>query len=262
MKKILSYIILLTGGMLVFSACKKESNIKAEYTSAEESAFVRVIHASPFFRTVFNAPDSINLFVNNAKVNSGMITYAGVFPASGSNFGYFAVQPGLVNVRLSVAGVVNPDSIALTTFSKVIQKGQYYSIILTDNIKSANDSAKIFIPDVYNKPSNGNYSIRFIHAVLNDTVGKNIDIFSARRNANIYNNIAPGQIVNFSSFPYNSQVADTFYVRRAGTLQNLAITTSSVGFFGNQRAYTFIYRGNADLTSGTKVRALVPYLHQ
>ncbi len=260
MKKILSYIILLTGGMMVFSACKKESNIKAEYTNVEGSAFVRVIHASPFFRTVFNAPDSINVFVNNAKVNSGLITYAGLFPASGTNFGYIAVQPGLVNVRLSVAGVVNPDSIALTTFSKVITGGQYYSIIMTDNIKSARDSSKVFLQDVYNKPSNGNYSIRFVHAVLNDTVGKNIDIFSARRNANIYNNIAPGQIVNFTSFPYNSQVSDTFYVRRAGTLQNLAI--SNTVSYGNQRAYTVVYRGNADLTSGTKARTLASFLHQ
>lgn len=259
MKKILSYFSILAAGIVLFSACKKETDIKAQYSTTEENAFVRIVHASPFFRNVFNAPDSINVFVNNVKVNGPLITYAGLFPATGTAFGYFAVPTGLLNVKLTVGGVVNPDSIPLTTFAKVVTKGQYYSFILTDDIKNPNDSAKIILQDFYTKPSNGNYSLRFVHAVLNDTAGKNIDVFSTRRNANIYNNIKPGQIVNFSNYPYNSQLSDTLYVRRAGTLQTLATTIAS---FGNQRAYTMVYRGDGNLTSGTKVRSMIPFLHQ
>lgn len=259
MKKILSYFSILAAGLVLFSACQKETDIKAQYTTTDENAFVRIIHASPFFRTVFNAPDSVNVFVNNVKVNGPLITYGGLFPASGTAFGYVAVPTGTLNLKLSVAGVVTPDSIALTTFTKVVAKGQYYSFILTDNIKNPNDSAKIILQDFYTKPGNGNYSLRLVHAVLNDTVGKNIDVFSTRRNANIYNNIKPGQIVNFSNYPYNSQLNDTLYVRRAGTLQTLATTIAS---FGNQRAYTIVYRGDGNLSTGTKVRSLIPFLHQ
>lgn len=259
MKKILSYSSLAAVAMIMFVACQKEAQIQAPFTTTEDNAFVRVIHASPSFRQVFNAPDSFNIFVNDAKVNGPLITYAGLFPATGTNFGYIAVPTGLQNIKLSVAGIVNPDSIPLTLFSKVFTKGQYYSIIVTDNFKSANDSAKIILQDNYTKPNNGNYSIRFVHAVLNDTAGLNIDVFSARRNANIFNAIKPGQVVNFQTFPFNSQVSDTFYVRRAGTLQNLAATIASPG---NQRVYTFIYRGNGDLITGTKARVLIPYLHQ
>lgn len=258
MKKILLCTLLLATGLLTFSACEKKADRKAEFTTTEENAFVRIIHVSPSFRQVFNAPDSFNIFINDNKVNGPLITYAGLFPATGSNFGYFAVPTGLQHIKLSVAGIVKADSIPLTLFSKVFLTGQYYSILVTDNIKSPNDSAKIILQDNFTKPSNGNYSIRFVHAVLNDTTGKNIDVFSARRNANIYNDIKPGQIVNFQNFPFNSQVSDTLYVRRAGTLQNLAITT---GLFGNQRAYTFIYRGDGNLTTGTKARVLFPYLH-
>ena len=262
MKKILSYTTLTAAVLITFIACKKQADIVAPFATTDDQAFVRVIHASPFFRQVFNAPDSFNIFVNNAKVNGPLITYAGLFPTSGTAFGYIAVPQGLVNIKLTVAGTVNTDSIPLTLFTKIFTKGQYYSIIVTDNFKSATDSSKIILQDTYTKPGNGNYSVRFVHAVLNDTAGLNIDVFSARRNANIFNAIKPGQIVNFQTFPYNSQVSDTFYVRRAGTLQNLAISIATPGFLGNQRVYTLIYRGNGDLTTGTKARVLFPYLHQ
>ena len=260
MKKILSYSILLAAGLMLIAACKKQADIKADFVTTGDNAFVRLIHVSPSLRQVFNAPDSINIFINNAKVNGPLITYAGLFPASGTNYGYFAVPTGLVHIKLTVAGIVNTDSIPLTSFSKVFTKGQFYSIIVTDNIKAANDSSKMILQDIYTKPNPGNYSIRFVHAVLNDTADKNIDVYSARRNANIYNNIKPGEIVNFRTYPYNSQLNDTLYVRRAGTLQNLA--TVNGASFGNQRAYTLIYRGNGDLTSGAKARMLASYLHQ
>lgn len=256
----LSYTTLLAAGLMLLAACKKQSDVKADFVTTEDNAFVRLIHASPSLREVFNAPDSINIFINNAKVNGPLITYAGLFPAAGTNYGYFAVPTGLINIKLTVAGIVNTDSIPLTLFTRVFTKGQFYSIILTDNIKDANDSSKIILKDVYTKPNPGNYSIRFVHAVLNDTVGKNIDVYSTRRNANIYNNIKTGQIVDFQTYPYNSQLNDTLYVRRAGTLQNLA--TVNGASFGNQRAYTLIYRGNGDLTTGVKARALASYLHQ
>lgn len=259
MKKILLYTTLLVAGVVTFIACKKQADITAVYSTTDDQAFVRVIHASPFFRQVFNAPDSFNIFINNAKVNGPLITYAGQFPLPGTAFGYIAVPQGLVNLKLTVAGRVTPDSIPLTLFTKVFTKGQYYTIIVTDNIKSANDSSKIILQDNYTKPGNGNYSVRFVHAVLNDTAGLNIDVYSTRRNANIFNAIKPGQIVNFQTLPYNSQLSDTFYVRRAGTLQTLA---TSIGSLGNQRAYTFIYRGNGDLTTGAKARVLSSYLHQ
>ena len=119
MKKILSYTLLLATGLLTFSACEKETDRKADFTTTEENAFVRVIHVSPSFRQVFNAPDSFNIFINDNKVNGPLITYAGLFPATGSNFGYFAVPTGLQHIKLSVAGIVKADSIPLTLFSKV-----------------------------------------------------------------------------------------------------------------------------------------------
>jgi len=260
MKKFSLYISLFTAGILLFSACQKETKTKADFTTTEGNAFIRVVHVAPSFRQVFNAPDSFNIYVNGAKVNSPFLTYLSIFPSPFN--AYFAVQPGLQQIKVSVHGFAsaNPDSTLITSFTKLFTTGQYYTLLVTDSIKSPRDSSQMFLPDVYSKPSPGNYSLRFVHAVWNDTTGKNIDIFSARRNANIYNNIKPGQILPFITLPYNTQLNDTLYVRRAGTLFNLSIL-NNIGL-SNQRVYTLVYRGNGDLTTTNKARSLGAYLHQ
>ncbi|MBI2273748.1 MAG: DUF4397 domain-containing protein [Bacteroidetes bacterium] len=262
MKKITLYTSLFAAAIMLFSACKKEADKTANFVASDEStAYVRVIHAAPSFRNIFNAPDSFNVYVNDIKMNAPFLTFGSVFPASTTAFGYVAVQPGLNQFRVNIHGFASasPDSTRLINFSKVFQAGEYYTLLLTDSIKSQRDSSQMFLKDAYTKPLNGNYGLRFVHAVWNDTAGKTIDVFSARRNANIYTNIKPGQISTFNSLAANTQLSDTLYVRRSGTLINLA-QLNGVSF-ANQRSYTLFYRGNGDLATGTKARALATYLH-
>lgn len=262
MKKLLSYTALIAAGMMVFASCEKQADRTAEYTTVEDKAFIRVIHASPSFRQVFNAPDSINLYVNNVKVNGPLITYGGFFPAAATTgFGYFAVPAGLQTLKVTVAGRVNPDSIQLALFTNLALKGQRYSVILTDDVKSARDSSKMILPDNIIQPNTGNYRLRFVNAIVADTAGTTVSIFSARRNGNIFNSIAPGQVVDFQTLPFNSQLSDTLYVRRPGSTFNLAVLNGAS--FGNQRSYTMIYRGyGGTVTTGTKGRTLVTYLDE
>lgn len=262
MKKTISYIAMLAAGVTVFASCEKQADRTANYTTVDGKAFVRVIHASPSFRQVFNAPDSINIYVNNEKVNGPLITYGGLFPAAATTgFGYIAVPTGSQTVKVTVAGRVNPDSIQLVVFNNQATAGQRYSIILTDDIKSNRDSSKMILPDNITQPTTGNYRIRFINAIAADTAGTTVSIFSTRRNGNIFNSIAPGQIVDFQTLPFNSQLSDTLYVRRPGSTFNLA--TLNGASFGNQRSYTMIYRGyGGTVTTGTKGRTLVTYLDE
>ncbi len=260
MKRILSYTALLAAGVMAFASCEKKADRTANYTSSDGMALLRVIHAAPSFRQVFNAPDSINLYVNNAKVNGPLLTYTGTFPASATTgSGYFAVPAGLQNLRLTVAGRVNQDSIPLATVSRIITGGQRYSLIITDNIMAANDSAKIFIPDNMTAATPGNFRLRFVNAISSDTAGTTVSIFSTRRNANIFNSVAPGQVVDFQSLPFNTQLSDTLYVRRPGGTFNLAVINGAS--FGNQRSYTLVYRGYGSVVStGVKGRVLASYL--
>lgn len=261
MKKVLSYAALLAAGMMTIIACEKQADKTATFTSAQDMAYVGVIHASPNFRQVFNAPDSINVFVNNNKVNAGLITYGSVFPnAATALSGYFAVTPGLQNIKLTVAGRVMTDSIPLATMSKIFTKGQKYSLIITDAIQNNRDSSKMLLPDVYSKPNTGSFNLRFVNAISTDTAGAMVSVYSTRRNAHIFNSVAQGGVVNFQSFPYNVQLNDTLYIRRPGSNYNLD-TLNNVSF-SNQKTYTLIYRGDGRTNVGAKARILVPYLHE
>jgi hypothetical protein len=259
MKKLFSYITLVAAGAFLLTACKKQYDTNATFTTTDGTTYIRFIHAAPSLRQIFSQRDSLNIFVNNAKVNGAFLTFSNVFPAS-SNYGYISVPSGLQQIKLSVAGTVNPDSIQLINFTKIFQANQKYTVMITDSVNAANDSAKMIIPDTYSKPLPGNYVMRFVHAVWNDTTGKTIDIYSTRMNRLIGTNLKPGAITNFITLPYNSQLNDTLYIRRFGTTFNLA-TLNGVSF-SNQRAYTLYYRGDGNLTTGTKARAMERYVHE
>ena len=252
-------MFVFAAGAMVLMACKKEYDTTATFNTTEGNTYIKFIHVAPTFRQVFNKADSFNIFINNAKVNGTFLTYNGVFPSS-NNYGYISVPAGLQQIKLSVAGVVNPDSIQIVNFTKIFQANQKYTVMVTDNVAATNDSAKIIVPDTYTKPNPGNYLLRFVHAVWNDTAGKTVDIYSTRMNRLIGTNLAPGAVTNYITLPYNSQLNDTLYIRRFGTTFNLA--TLNGASFSNQRAYTMYYKGDGNLTTGTKTRSIATYVHE
>ncbi len=267
MKKISFYTCFFAAGILLFTACKKETKMNATYESAtDQTAYLRVIHASPNFRQVFNAPDSFNVYVNNVKMNAPFLTYGSIFPAATTGNGYVAVAPGQQQVKISVNGFASasPDSTQILTLSKTFGAGEYYTLFISDSLKS-NPNAS-FVPDLFTKPLNGNAGIRFMHAVLNDTAGKSVDVYSYARNATVFTNLLPGQVSPIVSLGVNVGVADTFYVTRsapAGTLLANRIVLAKLALAAaNQRNYSLYFRGDANLTTGTRARTLSVYLHQ
>ncbi len=265
--------ILITGIILValvmnLSSCNKDFTTKSPYSTLDGTSMLRIMDLSPNFRNIFSLPDSFNVFINNNLITgytpSGtlLMTYGSAFPTASSGWGYISIPPGIQQIRLSVRSANNPDSITITSFTKVIQPNSYYSFIITDSINSTRDSSQMFFRDstLAGPPTQGYFNLRFIHAVLNDTVGKNIDIWSTRTNRNIFANVKPGQITTFSQWAFNALLTDTLYVRRAGTAITLATLNSQT--FNNQRTYTLYYRGDGNLTTGTKARTLSVYVNQ
>lgn len=267
MKKITFYTCFFAAGILMFMACKKETKMNATYEAGnDQTAYLRVIHASPNFRQQFNAPDSFNLYVNNIKMNAPFLTYGSIFPATTTGNGYVAVTPGLQQIKMSVHGFASasPDSTLIMNFTKTINAGEYFTLFVSDSLKT-NPNAS-FVPDVFTKPLNGNAGIRFMHGVLNDTAGKTVDIYSYARNATVFTNLLPGQVTSIVSLGVNVGVADTFYVTRSaptGTqLANRIVLAKLALAAANQRNYSLYYRGDGNLTTGTKARTLSVYLHQ
>jgi hypothetical protein len=281
-KSSLFSIIIVAATFITISACKRDFIIINNPTIADSSfAYVKLVDASPYFRQVTGAADSFNVFFNGVKVNGPALSYNSLFPIainSGSTAtnlivnSYLAVAPGTQTIKLSVAGVVNPDSIPILSITKTLVAGRLYSLLVTDSIKSARDSAQIFVQDFWTAPSAGYINVRLMHAVLNDTVGKTVDLYSYAKNATIFTGIKPGQTTAFSTVGYNIQTPDTFYVTRSGVpaatplsgrtiLAKLLFNSISTGAVP-QRTFTLYFKGDGNLTSGTKGRSLASYINQ
>jgi hypothetical protein len=258
MKKYISLIILSCVIGLIWS-CKEKLELVSPTSSPDGLAYIKIAQFSPNFRQVFNNRDSFNIYANAVKLNGTFLTYGSFFP-SAANL-YAAVPAGTTALRITLNGVTTPDSLTLATVTKDLTAGAYYSFILTDSVLKTTESRQIFLQDNFARTDTNHFTIRFVHAVLNDTLGKNVDIYSLRLAANIFTNIAPGTTTPFISEPYNF-ISDTLIVRRAGIAFELARLSTVALPIGRERAYTLIYKGNAANTTAPKGRSLVYYANQ
>jgi hypothetical protein len=254
-------------GVLIAACEKKDGIASPELVTAgakSDMAHVKVVHAAPNFRDRIGVPDSLDIYLNGIKINSGSnFTYGNAFPANptapNSAVGtYAAVRAGAVNVRVVRRGASIFDSATVANIPTILAAGGYYSFIITDSVRNLRDSSRIFVRDNFPIPNPGRYALRLIHAAA-DSADRRIDIWSSRRNNYLYNNIPSGFVGSFIIQPQFS-VADTLIVRRAGTMTELARINNII--FTDQRVYTLLYRGKEGLTSGTKARSLIYYLHR
>lgn len=261
-KNIFLVLILASMGGLLWSCSKQTTtalDIVATTNSVSTSAFIKIVHYAPAFRLATNNADSINLFLNGKKINGAFLTFGSMFPSI-SNL-YAAVPSGMNSIKISTNGVLTPDSIGVVTLSKVLEAGKYYTLIMTDSILNANSSKQIFTQDNFMISDTNTFTMRFVHAILNDSTGKNVDIYSTRRANNIFVNVSPGTVTDFTPILYNF-VTDTLIVRRAGGTFELARLTTATNPLARQRAYTLVYKGTPSTTTAPKGRALITFANQ
>jgi hypothetical protein len=193
------------------------------------------------------------------------MTYNAIWPNIGANNGYTAIPAGEQEIKLSL-GALNPDSVTIKRLVKTLEPGAYYTFMITDSINAGVTVNHQFIRDNFIKPNPGYYNLRFIHTALEDTVSgaqktvDTVDVFSTRNNRNIYTRITPGTVTGFSQLGYNAQLNDTLYIRRTRSMVNLA-TLNNVQF-SQQRTYTLYFKGDGNVTTGTKARSLATFVHQ
>jgi hypothetical protein len=249
---------------VAMSGCKKDPGTKAPLLENQNDAYVRVIHVAPSFRQIFSNRDTFNVYAGSARINSPFLTYNSFFPGSTVD-NYVALPAGNQLFRFSVPGVVNYDSVTLYSFTKNLLPGQRYSLIITDSIKNTNEAAQMWLRDDYTVPVPGQFGIRFVNAVINDTAGKTVDLYSVKLKGNMFTNVKGFSATGFHY--YNTTLnADTLIVRRSGvTTWELArlplIGTNAPIPYSSQHVYTYIYRGDTKLTTGTKGRGLTSYLN-
>ena len=248
-KNILIILVFLIG----FLSCEKDKSVVATYQPTGSNAFLRVMHVSPNFRAVQHYADSFNVYVGANKVNGTLFTYNSAFPAAAINVNTYASVPaGNQQIRLSLPGKSVTDSFTILTLSKTLESGKYYTFFITDSLTAQQNPTKIWAEDAnFLSDDTMQYKIRFAHAILNDTAGKNVDVYSYRKGGNIFSNISPGTVTDFISLPAPT-VLDTISIRRPGTGFELAKLTNVSIVKG--RSYTILYKGSPG-TTGSNVRA-------
>jgi hypothetical protein len=295
MKKYFGSLFIIAGSLLFITSCKKSDKYVAKRLPITNNAYLRIVHVAPNLATVLGVADNFHIYINDPKINGPAFVYATTtanlanaagttvatypttvtaFPAQAVNTDtYIAVATGTENIRLSLVGKNLVDSITFVKLPVTLGTGQYYTLFITDNIRDGQTAPQILTQDFFAKPDTGSYSLRFAHMVLNDTAGKNVDVYSTKQAATIFANIAPGAVTGFLNFkisPTIPSIPDTIVIRRAGTLNELtryppnvyggvAVTSSitPVSYTNNQRVYTLIYKGNASVTTGAKARSVI-----
>lgn len=215
-------------------------------------------------------------FSNKARVqiyNAAMGTtrnyvYADGVPLSGASFAFpstFPSTPANFAVTAGLREFVIKDTAAVTTqpqmaFGENLQANKFYTIFMYDTINVIKHKT---VENTIVIPADTTARIRFANFAYLPGNAPALDLFSKNQNAVVIPNISGTQVSDFIS--YQSNKADTFYLRLAGTgtfLQNRTNSTATppVTTFANvqlifnptnKRSYTIIFRGSyrSDLTN-------------
>lgn len=208
-----------------------------------------------------NTGPQVFLYANGVKVNGNNLGYAGIYPATTV---YSALKSGsteftVILARLNTTVVPNiPAPIAgdtLLRFTQSIEKGKYYSVMLTDTLPSM--KAVVYEDDL-NLPAAKKFKIRLINNTMNplDT----LVLYSRLQKANIIGNTLHKKASSYVELDVPT-LNDTLEVRSAtGTaaLYYVGSQTAPQAFLPVwQRIYTIVARGKTGLTSKTPSASLV-----
>src|SRR5204863_1231693 len=226
--KIISLYLGTVSMCCLYMACSKSNNdkIAAEDKDLKSSAVVQVYNA------VVNSTGTTNVYVDGVPVTGAALTFGTAFPASGYAF---KVKPRLrgFSIRSTSTSPVQAPII----FSENFEPNKKYLIIMYDTTTTAK---QLTFENNIVIPSDTTARVKFANFIYNNTDVLPVDIFSKRRNQNIFSNVSRTQVTDF--IPYASSVSDTLIVREAGTLNQLTVLN---GFSPTpKRSYTLIYRGS------------------
>jgi hypothetical protein len=262
MKFLKAYIsgmaILLFSGSIMVSCTKSFDEKTAQQQDFTNSSIMQVYVAT------VNASRNF-MWVDSRQINGASLTTGSVFPTTGYGF---EVGGGLRNFL--VRDTLSTSTQLPYSFAENLQAGKNYTLFMYDTITSPKQKTVITNIEV---PTDTTARIRFAHFPYSPTAIPAVDIFSVKRNANIFTNVSLTEVTGF--IPIASGVTDTFYVRPAGTGTNLqnfnpspapgaltniqAILTPTI-----RRSYTLIFRGGyrATATTNTTVRSLSVFVNR
>jgi hypothetical protein len=228
--------------MLLVSCEKEYSSLLTQDTSLGNKANVK------FYNGIMSSLRNY-VYANNVALNGATIAYGGVFPALSPS--YASLPSG--NIALTIKDTLVTSTQPVMNFSANLEPGAYYTVIAYGtNLAPKQKVVKDLITEIPDTTAR----IRFANFASNATAIPNIDIFSIKRQTNIFTNVPAETMTGF--IPYASASSDTLFVRATGTTTNL---TQLNGLNPTaKRSYTVIFRGTYSVTTGATARTLASFL--
>ena len=249
-------------GILVINSCYKrdESITVLQLNAGNDLAYLKFINtytaASPSAASPAAGP-SVNIFVNNVKINAAALSYAGSFPLSPL---YAGITPGLgTNIKVVLnrtSGTALPSD-TISNFNYDLGANSYTTFYITDTTPNPTPYNPFIVPIaelVTNAPV-GFFRARFVNLIPSTDT---LEVFSKRLNAvifsgQLYKNGTP--MVELPTFT----VSDTFQLRKVSA--PATVLASINGFFPTSaRVYTVYCTGN--ITGTPKARALTSFTNR
>lgn len=218
--------------------------------------------------TLLSTNDKASLQFYNATLNS-IRTYVFVdnIQVSGTATGYAAsslypsTSPSDMTLTPGSRSITVRDTFPTTTQTAVTVTGNFeaganYTLFSHDTLSS---TKAFIVKDNIVIPADSTARVRFANVIFSATAVPNVDIFSVRRQANVFTNVALRGVTDFIPYAAATPLSDTLHVRATGTTTNIA---SLNGFNPiRKRSYTLVFRGRYQTTGTTGVaRSLVSFL--
>lgn len=191
-------------------------------------------------------------YVDGNALTGAAFSYGSTFPSIPSNF---SVTSGLRAFLIRDTQIIKtPVTTQLPmSFAQSLDANKYYTIFMYDTLNSPQQ--KIVNNDIQ-IPTDTTARVRFANFIFSKTAVPNVDVFSVKRNANVFTNVGVTDVTGYIPFAaaLTTSTSDTLLVRETGTTNLLAQLNTYLPI--RKRSYTLVFRGRYQSTTGSVVRTL------
>ena len=190
------------------------------------------------------------VFIDNRVISGTASAFTNIYPSGASS--NMLIAPG--SRTFVIRDTLRTSTQVQISLPSTLEAGAFYTMFTYDSLNNA--KAKIF-RDWFLPTTDTTANVRFANFGYNPTGVPNVDVYSARRQANIFSNVTFTNMTDF--VPFRAASLDTLYIRQAGTTTNL-VTLNGFNPLA-RRNYTIALRGSMRLTSGTLARGVTTILY-
>ena len=258
----LKILIAAFAGTLLINSCYKRNETPTVITinPATDIAYVKFVNTYTAPNPTAASPaagPSVNVFVNNMKINGAAIGYGGSFPLSPS---YTGITPGLgTNVKIILNRPTGTAQVGDTLSNKNYDLGvnSYTTFYIADTTPSPTpfNPYVVSIQELVSNAPVGSFKARFVNMIPSaDT----LEVFSRRLNAVIFSGQLYKNATQTIELP-TFILSDTLQLRRVTA--PATILASINGFFPTSaRVYTIYCIGN--ITGSPRTRVLTSFINR